>query len=306
LLYLVREFGRDLRPDLALLRPQLGYALPFGAAALVEIAQGTYHQYAVSYQFGAAAFALYAVGCLHVPLVDFTAGAAGNVTMVRMAELRDDRRAVVRLWHDTVRQLALVFVPLVALLEVVAGDLIVALYTPLYAASIPVFRLWCVTILVSTLQTDAVLRVHAQTRTILALNLARLGLIASTIAWSLHTFGILGGALAAVAALAVARTLALARLAPLVRTGLSGLLPWGSLARIFGVSVAAAVPALLVRSQGDAGPLLRLALVSAVFALAYAALAPLLLLTGSERHAVGGWLARGWQRVTTARIVEGS
>jgi O-antigen/teichoic acid export membrane protein len=305
LLNLVREFGPDLRPDLALLRSQLGYALPFGAAALVEIAQGTYHQYAVSYRFGAAAFAVYAVGCLHVPLVDFIAGPAGNVTMVRMAELREDPRAVVALWHLTIRQLAMVFVPLVVLLELVAADVIVGLYTPQYAASVPIFRVWCLMILLYTLQTDAVLRVHAQTRYILAFNLARLGLVAASITWSLNAFGLLGGVLTALAALALAQGMALARLGALLRTGLAELLPWRTLARILAVSVAAGVPALFVRSQLDGGPLPRLGLVGATFALGYATLAPLLL-SGAERQAITVWVARRWQRLTAAHTELGS
>jgi O-antigen/teichoic acid export membrane protein len=300
LAYLLREFGRDLRLDTSALRSQLRYALPFGAAALVEIAQGTYHQYAVSFRLGAAAFALYSVGCLQVPLVDFIAGPAGIVAMVRMAEMRGDGPAVLQLWHDTTRQLAMVFVPLVALLELVAGDLIVTLYTPLYAASVPIFRVWCLTILLSVLQTDAVLRVHAQTRFILVLNLLRLALIASTVAWSLRTLGLPGAALAAVAALALAKTLALARLRPLLGAGLAGLLPWGTLARIGGVAVAAAVPALFVRAELDAAPWARLMAAATAYALAYAALAVPLLLTGPERRA----LAARWGRAGQPALPE--
>jgi len=292
LVYLAREFGRELRPDLAALRSQLRYALPFGAAAIVEIAQGTYHQYAVSYHFGAAAFALYSVGCLQVPLVDFIAGPAGNVAMVHMAERRGDGPAVVRLWHDTTRQLALVFVPLVVLLEVAAGDLIVALYTPLYAQSVPIFRLWCLTVLLSTLQTDAVLRVYARTRFILLLNLARLALVASTITWLLRRFGIPGAALAAVSGLALAKVVALARLRGLLGTGLARLLPWATLARIAAVSLAAAAPALLVRAELEGAPWARLLWVSSTYTLAYAALALALLVTPPERRALTGWLAR--------------
>jgi O-antigen/teichoic acid export membrane protein len=297
LAYLRRELGHDLRPDLGALRAQLAYALPFGAAGLVLIAQDTYHQYAVSSHFGVAAFAIYSVGCLQVPLVDFIAGPAGNVVMVGMGELRQDQDAVLRLWHETTRQLALVFVPLVALLEVAARDLIVAFYTPLYVDSVPIFRLWCLTILFSVLQTDAVLRVHARTRFILVLNLVRLALMVCTIGWALRAFGIPGAALVAVSALALAKGLALARMGSLTGWGLRRLLPWGSLGAILAVAAAAAVPALLVASGLEASPFTRLVAATAAYALAYVALAVPLLLTGPERRALLAWTAGPWQRV---------
>lgn len=306
LAYLRRELGRDLRPELGALRVQLAYALPFGAAALVSIAQDTYHQYVVASHFGVAAFAIYSVGCLQVPLVDFIAGPAGNVVMVGMSELRQDQDAVLGLWHETTRHLALVFVPLVALLEVVAKDLIVALFTPLYAESVPIFRLWCLTILFSALQTDAVLRVHARTRFILVLNLVRLGLMVSTIGWALRAFGILGAALVAVTALALAKGLALARVGFLTGSGLRRVLPWGRLAAILGVAVAAAAPALVATSGLEAHPFARLLTGTGAYALAYVALAVPLLLTGPERRALLAWAAGPWQRVAADRPVLGS
>ncbi|MFI5006784.1 MAG: lipopolysaccharide biosynthesis protein [Solirubrobacterales bacterium] len=305
LAYLRRELGRDLRPDLGALRAQLAYALPFGAAALVLIAQDTYHQYAVSSHFGVAAFAIYSVGCLQVPLVDFIAGPAGNVVMVGMSELRQDQDGVLRLWHETTRQLALVFVPLVALLEVVARDAIVSLYTPLYVESVPIFRLWCLTILFSALQTDAVLRVHARTRFILVLNLVRLAVIVATIGWALRAFGILGAALAAVAALALAKGLALVQVGLLTGSGLRRLLPWGSLAAITAVSAAAAAPALLVASALEAPPFARLASATAAYLLTYLVLGIPLLLSGPERRALFTWAAAPWRRVAPEGAVFG-
>jgi O-antigen/teichoic acid export membrane protein len=298
--YLRRALGRDLRPSLGALRAQLAYALPFGAAGLVLIAQDTYHQYVVSAQFGVAAFAIYSVGCLQVPIVDFIAGPAGNVVMVKMSELRQDVDAVLHLWHETTRQLALVFVPLVVLLEVVARDLIVAFYTPLYVESVPIFRLWCLTILFSTLQTDAVLRVHARTRFILLLNLVRLALIVATIGWALGAFGIAGAALAAVASLALAKALALVQVALLTGSGLRRILPWGRLAAITAVSATAALPVLLVGPGLEAAPFIRLVVMAAAYAAVYLALAACLLLTGAERRALVAWAAP-WQRAAAGR-----
>jgi O-antigen/teichoic acid export membrane protein len=290
-----------LRPDLAALRTQLAYALPFGGAAVLEIAQATFHQYAVSYQYSAAAFAVYSVGCLQIPLVDFLAGPAGNVMMVRLGQREPDREGALRLWHDMTRRLALVFVPLVVLLQVLAFDVIVLLFTPLYAGSVPIFRWWCLTILLAALQTDAVLRVHAQTRFLFALNLVRLALIASTIVPALRLFGLPGAAVVTVATLAVTKGLALARVQPLLQTSLATLLPWSGLLKIAAAAFVAAAPTLLVRTGTHDATLTRIAAVAVVYGATYVALAAAALLTDDERRAVGAFFGRPLQWLAAER-----
>src|SRR5215475_12080434 len=161
LLYLRCEFPGDLRFDTQLLKQQFMYTVPFSFAVLIDIIQQNYHQYAVSFYFDAATFAIYSVGCLQIPLTDFLASPASNVMMVRMGEeLRDGRRQhLLPIWHDTSRKLALVFIPLAALLIVNAHRIITFLYTDRYAASVPIFTLWSLTVVSSIFQTDGVLRV---------------------------------------------------------------------------------------------------------------------------------------------------
>src|SRR5690606_16911082 len=84
--YLQRAFGTALRPNRELLRKQLGYALPFGLAGLIEVVQLNLHMYVVSWYFDAATFAIYAVGCLQLPVMDFLMTSTSNVMMVQMRE----------------------------------------------------------------------------------------------------------------------------------------------------------------------------------------------------------------------------
>jgi hypothetical protein len=151
-----------------------------------------------------------------------------------------------------------------------------------------------------------VLRVHARTRFILVLYLFRLILIVSSIGWALRTFGILGAALVTVAALALAKGLALARMAFLTGSGLRQLLPWRSLAAILAVATAASAPALVVDSVLEASPFARLMLVAAAYALAYLALGVPLLLSSPERRALFTWAAEPWRRVAPEGAALGS
>ena len=282
LLYLKREFGASLRPDATVLRRQLSYAVPFGMAAAVAILESNFHQYAVSHLFDAATFAVYSVGCLQIPLVDLVAGSACNVMMVRMAEaLRDGREvSVVTAWRETTRKLASVFFPFVGLLVVTAPELVRVLFTERYAASVPIFVIWSITILLAVLQVDGVLRAYAETRFLLMMYVIKLALIAASIGWLISELHLAGAVLATVLAIVVAKGLALARIKARLRVPLSRLLPWSDLGRVGAAAGLAAAGAEAVRSRLTLPALPLLLAVAVAYALVYGALWLLLDLGG--------------------------
>lgn len=302
LFYLVVEYRQELRPDVQQLKSQLVYALPFGLAVLIDILQSNFHHYAVSYSFDAATFAIYSVGCLQIPLVDFVATPAGDVMMVRMGEkIRDGRNeAVLPIWHDTTRKLALVFFPLVTLLLIAARELIVVLFTESYLASVPIFMIWSLSILLAVVLADGILRVYAQTRFLVALNTVRLMLIVALTPLLISRFQVLGAVLAAILTGLVAKGLALARIKRLTGLPVSQVLPWSSLGTIGALSVVAALPALLVKlSLTISAPALLLMTVT-VYSLSYLSLVfSFDVLTDNERGAITGWVQR-----LTARAIK--
>jgi len=284
--YFATEFRGALRPGSGALKEQLSYALPFGAAVLIDTIQGNLHQYVVSARFDAATFALYAVGCLQIPFVDFVAGPAGNVMMVRMSEARarGDTGSLLPLWHRTTLRLALIFFPLTTLLLVLGRDLIVTLFTPAYAASVPIFLVWSLSILFPVLQTDGVLRVFARTRFLLVVNVLRLLLILGSISWFLSTFGMMGAVLVTLTGMLLAKGLMLFEVSRRLETGLRDLLPWRGLAETAGLALAAAAPAWVVMKALEDHPLAGIAAAGMTYATIYlAALAGL-----RRRQGAGG------------------
>jgi O-antigen/teichoic acid export membrane protein len=249
LYYFRREFRGSFRPNRFLLKTQLGYALPFGAAVLVEILQGSLPQYVVAYLSSPATFAIFAVGCLSIPLVDFAASPTSDVMMVKMQEslAAGHTRAVLEIWHDTTWKLALLFFPLTALVMVGAREIILLLFTSKYTASIPILMAWALTILFTTLQVDGVLRVFAQTRFILILNLMRLAIIAGLVRWSLTKFSLIGPVLVIVLATIAFKAAALVRMKPLLGVRVGELLPWRNLTALLGASAGAAAVAFAVK-----------------------------------------------------------
>lgn len=264
-----RQYGREFRVDLGLWREQLAYALPFALAVGVEVIQQNYHQYIVAARFDAATFAVYAVGCLQIPLVDMIMTSTVNVMMVKMAEDTVHGEATVALWHETISRLAFLMVPLSVFLLVIARDLIVALYTTTYAASVPIFMVWSLTILPSIFAVNAVLRVFAQTRFLLVMNLMRLAMVAALIGWFLSTFGMSGAVLVTLVSTSIVTLVGVARIAHLLHLSLRQTLPWARLAGIFARAGIAAVPVVWIAREWALHPIVGVIAGGAVYGLVY-------------------------------------
>jgi O-antigen/teichoic acid export membrane protein len=293
--YFKWEFRRGFRFDLSLLKAQLAYAVPFGLAIVGDIFLLGFHQYAVSYYFDAATFAIYSVGCLSIPIVDFVLSPAASMLMVRMgqANASGDRPEMLAIWHDTTRKLALMFVPLTALLIVIARDLIVLLFTEAYLASVPVFVIWSSGIVWSALLTDGVLRVYADMRWLLLQTGLRLVLSVALISWSIGAFGLQGAVLLFVLSAAVSKAVTLARVTKLLGVGFGNVLPWRELGGIAIAALLAALAALVLKHELGLGPLPALLVSGVVYTAAYVGLLLRLhLLSPGERLALSGLITR--------------
>jgi O-antigen/teichoic acid export membrane protein len=268
-----REFGPALRPDARVLAKQLAYALPFALAVGIEVLHVNWHHYAVAARFDAAAFAVYAVGCLQVPVIDLIVTSAVNVMMVEMAALKDRDLAAARaLWHDTISRLAFMIFPVAAFLIVMAHDIIILLFTSTYAASTPIFMLWSLTMLVSVLVVDGVLRVFAQTKYLVVQNLAQLILVAALAGPLLSLFGLVGAVIATVLAAAVVKTAAVVRISRLMGVTVSAALPYRRLATAAMCAAIAAAPTFALVKGSLLPPPIALPAAAVVYAMAYALL----------------------------------
>jgi O-antigen/teichoic acid export membrane protein len=191
------------------------------------------------------------------------------VMMVGMAEDASHGRATVALWHETICRLAFLMVPLSIFLFVIARDLIVTLYTSTYAASIPIFMVWALTILPSIFAVNAVLRVFAETRFLLVMNLIRLAMVAALIGWFLSTFGMSGAVLVTLVSTLLVNLVGVARIARLLHLSFAETLPWGRLAAIIACAVMAALPVVWITREWGVHPAVALGTSAATYAAVY-------------------------------------
>jgi len=293
--YFRSAFRGSFRPDRALFLEQLAYALPFGLAVLVEIVQTSLPQYVVSHLFDPGTFAIFAVGCLQIPLVEFAAGPTSDVMMVKMQEClaAGRNRAVLEIWHDSTWKLALLFLPLTVFLIVDAHEVIVFLFTARYAASAPIFMVWSGMIVLTTLQVDGVMRVFAQTRFLLLLNLMRLAIIAGLIRLCLGHFHLAGAALVTVLATLAFKAGAMLRMKRLLGVGAADLLPWRSLGPLAGAACGSGLAVAALKSLIHATPLLTIVAAFAMYSITYTGLVWRFdLLQENERLAIANWLRK--------------
>lgn len=271
LVYVGREFGADLKADRAAFTEQARYALMFGIAGIIGSAKGTFHQFAVSNAFDAATFAIYAVGCLQIPIANYLMMSTSNVLMVSMRErlLAEDMDGVNAAWLDGNRKLALIFFPMVAALIVMAHPFIVLLFTEEYVASVPIFVVWTLSMLLVALLTDSALRVFALNRFLVFENVVALILVVLFLPWSMVEYGLMGAVVVTLLASAVVKVLALERVRRALKVDFAGLLPWKALALTALLSVLAALPAWLLVATLEAPEIVILAVSGPTYVLCY-------------------------------------
>ena len=250
------------RFDWSAWKEQLAYALPFGAAILLDIPQKTFHQWAVGWSVTPAAFAIYSQGCFQVPLVNLLYSPISDILQVKLAEPGGhDHR--VHLFHDANLRLAAVFFPFTAGMVAAASLFIPALFTHTYDGSVPIFRVAILMTPFAALPLDGVLRAMGQTRYLFRIFFWRLLLTLFTVLIGVRLFGMMGAIVGHALAESVTRVAMLERVRRELDATWREVLPWGQLAVIGSASLVAAIPALIIAQMTSAGPRPFLALCAA-------------------------------------------
>lgn len=163
--YLVSRFPGFWRYfDLSFLREQLVYAIPFGLAGTLWLAQTEIHSWFAGHRFSPADFAVYAYGCFEIPLIAMLAESVTAVLIPRMNALHgdNDRDEMVRLKARAMQKLSLVYFPVYVFLLITANTFITTLFTQKYAASASVFVVNITLLPFSVLITDPIVRSYKE------------------------------------------------------------------------------------------------------------------------------------------------
>ena len=206
--YLESRFAGFWRAfDWQMLRDQLSYAIPLGAAGILMIVQTDLHNYFVSNHFGPARFAVYSLGTLQLPLMGLLQEAANSVLITRVSSLqkRGDHREIVLLLARAARKLAAVYFPVYVFLMLAGREFIRVLFTSRFADSWPIFALNLTLLPLGIVLLDPLYRAYQRERYfLLRLRLVLAAILIATLWLFTARLGLLG-VIAVVVAIAAIR-----------------------------------------------------------------------------------------------------
>lgn len=256
-------------PPVWRVREQLAFALPSGLANLADVVNAEIDKLITTMWFTAAQFAVYANGAFEVPFFGVIVGSVSAVMLPRYARAYQagDGRTVVALWHESVGQIAMLLIPATVFLFIGATALIPLLFSAKYADSALIFRIYLLALLPKLAWYGPMLVAMGHNRAPLYGSVTAIVLNAA-LAWALvHSVGLPGPAIATVL---VAHGL-LAYYLVLLARGLhlpwNRVLPFGRLARVLAVSLAAGAAAYPAFGLVSLGPVLQLMLGGVLFTL---------------------------------------
>jgi O-antigen/teichoic acid export membrane protein len=189
---------------------QVSYALPLGLAGLIWALQVDVDNYFVSHYFNAAMFAIYANGCFDVPLVGMLSDSVGAMLIPRFSALQaaNANREIVALSVKAMRLLSFVYAPIFFFVFISANQVITFLFRVDYLASVPIFRINLVFILLSIVIVDPIVRAFKSEHIwMLRMNIALLILLVTGLYFATPRFGLIGAVTAVMSIQFVARCL---------------------------------------------------------------------------------------------------
>lgn len=150
--------------DFGFFREQMAYALPFGLAGILWMAQYDIHNYFVGYKFSSSDFAIYAYGCFEVPLIAMLSDSVTSVLIPRMnaLQLAGRRDEMIRITVRAIEKLSFFYFPIYVFLLVTSHTFIVTLFTQKFERSASVFVINLTLLPFSVLILDPIVRSYKE------------------------------------------------------------------------------------------------------------------------------------------------
>jgi O-antigen/teichoic acid export membrane protein len=198
--YIQRRFGQRSERicgafDLALFKAQIGNALPYGLGSFAQTAQGDLHNFVVSRYFPPAGFAVYSAGLFQLPLLGLLTTSFSSALIPEVSKLAaaGDQRAIIPIWLNAARKLALVVVPICALMFVLRYEIITLLFTSAYSEAAPLFGIYLFSALLPITLTGSPIRAHEEFKFFrFKLHLALLPVTFGALYVGIHAAGLIG------------------------------------------------------------------------------------------------------------------
>jgi len=162
--YLWRRYRPWRNPlDWPLFKAQMANAIPYGAGNVIFYLQGQLHNLFISHFFAPAVFAVYSVGCFQLTFLSPLTDSFSAMMFPEIARLGagKDYQRIIAIWSDSMRKLALAFIPACILLFILRHDFFAFLFPRAYAGASSIFAIYLLCVLMTMPQTEPILRAFA-------------------------------------------------------------------------------------------------------------------------------------------------
>jgi O-antigen/teichoic acid export membrane protein len=258
----------------ASMREQAAFAVPVGLAGIALVLVAQTDKFIISRYLGREAFAIYSVGAFQVPLANIVQTSVGNVTFPLMARYQKagDFESMRELWQRSLLKTVILFFPIFVFLEVTAHPFITILFTEQYADAAPVFMIYMLLFLRSSIETGTIIQVSNRT-VFLAVGFV-VGFVVN-LGLGLLLFRLMGRLGVPLAVLITTSALALTNLvysARLIRTSLVNLVPGRRVLIRFGAALLPGVVMAFLYAKWPVTNVYELAIAGLVYSAMYASL----------------------------------
>ncbi len=249
-------------PSLAGVKRQLTYGAPLVLAMIFAGLMGYLDQLVVSLKCSADAFATYVNGAVRLPLLPVIVSSVTAVLLPELAILHQnaDYRRMLEIWQNALVKSSYLIIPATVFAMVLADDVVVFLFSERYAASVPIFRIFCLVLPFKMVSYEAILAASNKNRYFALVSAITVGIYVPLLVVGVDYLGILGAVVATVLVeICVRFALYLVFIGKTVGVPARSVVPVRRLWRLSLPSLALACP-LLVRPLLDLPPAVSLAL----------------------------------------------
>jgi O-antigen/teichoic acid export membrane protein len=264
LAYFLRKNMFLFELDRSTIREQVGFAFPIGASAFVQNASRSVGKIVVSGSLGPTALAYYVTGSYLQPVVRVARSGIEDAIYPELVRAHGQPRGAVRLWQRVNVLNCVMFFPAFVLLIVYSRELVGLLFTAEYLPAVPVFNVYALFLLRRCFNTDVLLRTSGRSGFMLWGTIGALVCNTLLILALGKSIGLVGPAVAFIAAEVLLEAYYLFSARRHLGLGLSELIDWRSIAKVAG-SCVAGLPVLIAFSWLRAPELIVMVIASILY-----------------------------------------
>lgn len=274
------------------LREQLRYSAPIGGSRLSGTLARAVDRFVISFFYTPKEYAIYDRGAMQLPFVNIFAYTLGGILLPRYVEFYKEGKSeeVLKLWHESIRQVALIMFAIFSLCFFFAREVITALFTDTYLASSSIFKIYLLLLPTQITAYGSILRATKNTKHILYVTLMELTLNLSLSLILVKFMGPRGPAVATIITRFTGVSYYLVVIKNILKVDIKGVFPWRVLLKQFTLAFACGWLIYSLTTYGASG-LGKLLLVGSAYAVIYIGFLKLLkMLTPRDEEIIKRWV----------------